>query len=99
MYKALIFISLIFLLVSCYHENKAEPVAPDPLLSEEQIVELLSDIQTAEAVIAYNRLHRENTDQQFKDSLFKKIFDHYNLSAEEVNDLRKGTLKPEQETK
>lgn len=77
---------LILITASCYNENKIVADIPDPLLSEDQIVELLTDIQTAEAVMAYNRLQRENTDQHFKDSLFKKVFDHYNLTADEVNE-------------
>ena len=56
------------------------------MLSEEQLVDLLTDLQTAEAVIAYRRLHRENTDQEYKDSLYNKVFTHYNMSAEEVKE-------------
>jgi hypothetical protein len=62
-----------------------EEQQPDPFLTEEQIIEVLTDIQTAEAIMAYNRLQRENTDQEYKDSLFKVVFDHYGLTAEEVN--------------
>jgi hypothetical protein len=97
MTRILFFFFLFLLLTSCYYENKLEEQQPDPFLTEEQIIEVLTDIQTAEAIIAYNRLQRENTDQEYKDSLFKVVFDHYGMTAEEINaNLEYYNNNPEQ---
>jgi hypothetical protein len=76
---------LFFLICGCYNENKVVAEPPDPLLTEEQMIEILTDIQIAEAIIANNRVQRTNTEQHYKDSLYQVIFDNYKLTSKEIN--------------
>lgn len=86
MHKPALILLILLLTGSCYQENRVDIEAPDPLLTEDQMVNILTDIQLAEAIISYNKLHRENTEQEYSDSLFKTIFDHYEVTADEFKD-------------
>lgn len=78
----LVLISL--LLSSCYHENKQEVVVPDKLLSEDELVLIMTDLQLAEGVITYNRLQKLSRNNDFKDSVYNLVFKNYEISLEEL---------------
>ena len=83
------FISFVFLLIilsSCYNERKLTTVPPDPLLTEEQLLDVLTDMQLAEAVITYDRLQKITNKGDFKDTIYSVILKHYNITAEQLND-------------
>lgn len=74
-------IILLPLLFSCYQENKVDVKKPDPLLTREKMVEILTDIQMAEGIISYGRTARKNYNNDYKDSLYQRLFDHYHISS------------------
>lgn len=81
---SLVLISL--LLSSCYHENKQEVVVPDNLLSEDELVLIMTDLQLAEGVITYSRLQKLSRNNDFKDSIYNLVFKNYEISLEELAD-------------
>lgn len=81
MLKHLIFFPLFFLLVSCYNENKPATLKPEPLLSEKELVEIITDIQIAEGVIVHHLQNKRKSTDGFKDSIFQVVFDHYGISS------------------
>jgi len=86
MSRLISFIFLLFILSSCYNERKVIPVAPDPFLTEDQLVGVLTDLQLAEAVINYDRLQKITNKRDFKDTIYNLIFKHYNITAEQLSD-------------
>lgn len=83
MIKTAFFFILFFpLLFSCYHENKVEVNKPDHFLERKEMVDILTDIQIAEGIITNNRTQRKKISSGFKDSIYQRVFDHYNISAE-----------------
>ena len=61
-------------------------MAPDPFLTEDQLVGVLTDLQLAEAVINYDRLQKITNKRDFKDTIYNLIFKHYNITAEQLSD-------------
>lgn len=86
MSRLISFFFLLFILSSCYNERKVVPVAPDPLLTEDQLVGVLTDLQLAGAIINYDRLQKITNKRDFKDTIYSLIFKHYNITAEQLND-------------
>lgn len=80
MSRNLILIIALFFLGSCYNENKPQSETPASLLSEEKIVEILTDLQLAEAIIATKRLEKANQTKESKDSIYQIVFDHYGIT-------------------
>jgi hypothetical protein len=80
------FLFIAVLLTSCYTENRPEVNPPDKLLSEEVIINMLTDIQLAEGIIVDQRSAKTNVSRSFKDSLYQVIFDHYQVTAQELNE-------------
>lgn len=78
----LVIISLLF--SSCYHENKPEVVVPERLLSEEEMVLIMTDLQLAEGVITYNRLQKLSRNSKFKDSVYNLVLTNYKISLDEL---------------
>ena len=79
--KQFLFIFFIPFLFSCYNENKVVVEKPDPLLDRQTMVEILTDIQVAEGIISHNRKVRAKTNNEYKDSLYHRIFDHYQINS------------------
>lgn len=69
-------------LLSCYNENKDPVELPDPLLSHEQMVQIITDIQLAEGIITVNRLSKMGEAESLEDSVYKVVLDHYGISGE-----------------
>ncbi|MEJ2596018.1 MAG: DUF4296 domain-containing protein [bacterium] len=55
-------------------------------MSEEVIINMLTDIQLAEGIIVDQRSAKTNVSRSFKDSLYQVIFDHYQVTAQELNE-------------
>ena len=85
MSKNLILLIIILGLVSCYNESKPVVEPPDFLMSEEMVIDVLTDIQLAEGIITHSRRERKTTERDFKDSVYQVIFDHYEITAEQLN--------------
>lgn len=79
--KQFLFLFFIPFLFSCYNENKVVVEKPDPFLDRQTMVEILTDIQIAEGIISHNRKERENTNNEYKDSLYQRLFDQYHISS------------------
>jgi hypothetical protein len=77
MKRIVIVIISLFFLVACSSEKKKQ--APEVLLSEEQMVDVMTDIQIMEATISYKR----NTNQKtayLKTVGYDTIFSHYGIT-------------------
>lgn len=86
MTKNLILFLIVLGLSSCYTENKPTIKAPDFLMSEELVVDILTDLQLAEGIITYSRLGKTSIKRDFKDSIYQVIFNHYEITAEQLNE-------------
>ena len=86
MLRFISFVLLLIILSSCYNERKSTLVPPDPLLTEEQLLNVLTDMQLAEAIINYDRLQKITNKGDFKDTIYSVILQHYSISAEQLND-------------
>lgn len=73
-------------IVSCYHENKPEAVAPDKLFTEDMLVDILTDIQLAEGIINQQRLQKVKSDKGFKDTIYIVLFKKYDITLKELNE-------------
>ena len=81
MSKYIFLFPLLMLIVSCYNENKPATLKPDPLLTEHELVEIITDIQIAEGVLVFHRQYKIKTSDELKDSLFQVVFDHFGISS------------------
>ena len=86
MFKNLIYLLLVLALSSCYTENKPATEPPESLLSKELVIELITDLQLAEGIISNNRLDKTLTKRDFKDSIYQVIFEHYQITAEQMKE-------------
>ena len=84
MSKNIILIIIILGLNSCYNENKPVVETPDFVMSEEMVIDILTDIQLAEGIITNSRLGKTTVKRDFKDSVYQVIFDHYEITAEQL---------------
>ena len=85
MFYRFLFLLIISSLFSCYHENQAEFKAPEHLLSEQEMVDVLTDVQLAEGAITYQRILRIEQ-QNFRESAYNQIFLTYGITAKILNE-------------
>lgn len=78
----IIFILNLLLLFSACSENKSEVKPPQNLLSEKQMVEILAEIQTADAAAARTGLNAETRKLQ-KGIYTDAIFEKYKISSKD----------------
>ena len=86
MLKLIPYLFVALLITSCYTENKPSIEVPENLMTEEMIILVLTDLQIAEGVIAHNRLGKAVTDREFKDSIYQVVFDHYEITVDDLNE-------------
>jgi len=86
MKKIFSFLLLLFLFISCYQEHKEDVRVPDKLMTEEELVNTLTDLQLAEGVLTYQRLQKVGGDKEFKDSIYQVVFEHYGITLEELTE-------------
>ena len=75
--KGLLLILALFLLVSCSSEKKKQ--APTVLLSETQMVDVLTDVQIMEAAIGYKKNINQPT-EYLKTIGYDTLFSHYGIT-------------------
>jgi transposase len=80
-----IFIFLLPLFFSCYHENKVDAKVPEHLLSKSEMVSVLTDVQIAEGALTYRRTRRIEQ-QGFREAAYDKIFSNYGITAKILNE-------------
>lgn len=85
MIHRVLFILLLPLLFSCYHENQVKVEVPEHLLSESDMVSIITDIQLTEGALTYRRTRRIEQ-QGFRKSAYKQIFSTYGISAKILNE-------------
>lgn len=81
-------ISLVFFLFSffsCYHENKEVIQEPQKLLSKEQMVDILTDLQLAEGILIYSKIERLPS-QNSGIAIYSLVIEKYNLTREELQE-------------
>jgi len=79
--KTITILILSLILFSCYHENKLKVKKPENLISVEQMTNIITDLQIAEGVFINNRTLHIRMEDEYKDSLYSVIFEHYGISS------------------
>jgi len=59
---------------------------PNKLMSEDELVNILTDLQLAEGVLTYQRLQKVAGDKEFKDSIYQVVFEHYGITMEDLTE-------------
>jgi len=85
MLPRILFILLLPMLFSCYHENQATIEVPDHLLSEEEMIDVITDVQLADGAITYRRTRRIEQ-KNFRKSAYEQIFSTYGINAKILNE-------------
>ncbi len=81
----LLFGLLLPLLFSCYHENKPTAVPPEKLLSEQEMIDILTDVQLIEGALTYRRTHRIEQ-KDFREHAYDQVFTKYGITAHILNE-------------
>ena len=74
-------IILFFIIISCSTQNNQE-IRPEGLISEEQMVNILKDIQIAEAHTKLSKLHRDSI-QKLNLALYNSILIKKSIDADQ----------------
>lgn len=82
--KNLFLLSFLIFLISCYNENKPLAEEPDPLFSKNEMVDIMTDVQLAEGIIALQRKENKKKGDDYNDSLFQVVFDHHGITHEQL---------------
>lgn len=77
MKKSLLLLLVICFFFSCSSEKKKD--APEVLLSEEQMVDVLADVQIMEGIISYKKNANQLT-TYFKTAGYDTLFSHYGIT-------------------
>ena len=77
MNKALLLLFVICFFLSCNSEKKR--IAPSVLLSEEQMVDVMTDVQLMEAAITYKKNLNQQT-EYMKTVGYDTLFSHYGIT-------------------
>jgi len=72
---------LLSALTSCYHEVKDTVSRPDRLLSEDSLVEVLTEVQLADGAITYKRISHKKPGND-KEKYYAYIYQKYHLTPE-----------------
>lgn len=78
MRKIIIALSVIFTLNSCYNINESVVQPPDKLLSKEEVVSILTEIQIVEAGFSITENRRDERD--LKPQYYQAVLDSHNIS-------------------
>jgi len=85
MIPRIFFILLLPMFFSCYHENQAEVIVPEHLLSEDEMVLIITDVQLVEGALVYRRTRRIEQ-QDFRESAYEQVFSNYGITAKILNE-------------
>ncbi len=85
MLPRILFILLLPMLFSCYHENQVTIEIPDHLLSEEEMVDIITDVQLVDGAITYRRSRRIEQ-KDFRKFAYEQIFTTYGINAKVLNE-------------
>ena len=93
--KALSFaltLSMAMALASC---NNFRVKAPKDLLSEDRMVEIITDVEIIEGKLLFNN-ERNGSAEALKDSYYRQLFEHHNITKEQfINSINYYTQKPD----
>ena len=80
-YSFPLLISLVtwFIATSCYHENQPKVDRPEQLLSEKEMIAVLTDIYVAEGAISYHRMNKTLSDE-ISTRYYQQVFDSYQIT-------------------
>ena len=92
----ILFIVMMLVSASCYHENHPQVEIPEHQLSKKQMVDILTDVYLAEGAITYHRMNKTLTEEKSA-SYFKLIFDEHHITHRILKDnLRYYNATPEE---
>jgi len=81
-----ILLSLIFFsLISCYHENKEVIPIPKSMLTKDQMVDILTDLQLSEGILTFRRIERLPV-ANYGESLYSKVIEEHQLTREQLQE-------------
>ncbi len=80
----LILLVLIFVLSSCYHENKSNVPIPEKLLSKKEMAEILTEIQITEAGFSVN-VNRKFA-KKLKPEYYSKILSDHSVTMHQFKE-------------
>lgn len=80
---------------SCYLENKPVDIAPDNLLSKENMILVMADIQVVEGALNYNRVIRRGG-KTYRESYYNQLFLEHDITAKDFKqNLDYYNMRPE----
>ena len=100
--KRLVLISLLFVLVcGCAHKDKG--FIPERVLSEHEMIDIMTDVQIIEADINYRKTQEKEADntpmdyRQLTQSYYDQLFEHYGITDSVFSqNMRYYTERPDQ---
>ena len=95
-YPLLISLVAWLLATSCYRENQPKVDRPEQLLSEKEMIAVLTDIYVAESAISYHRMNKTLTDE-ISTRYYQQVFDNYQITHRILKEnLRYYNATPEE---
>lgn len=105
MFRNFFYFLVVVFLFSCYHENREEVQAPEHLLTKEEMVDIITDIQITEGALTYRRTKRLEL-KYIREAMYRKVFeehgitptilhenyDYYNSDPKEMEDIYESVL-------
>jgi len=79
--KILFSVFLLSTLASCYHEVKEKVALPERLLSEDSLIDVLTEVQLADGAVTYKRISHKKTGNE-KEKYYAYIYKKYHLTPE-----------------
>jgi hypothetical protein len=72
-------------LFSCYHENKEIQPIPKKLLTRDQMVDIMTDLQLSEGILTFRRIERLPV-PDYGVSLYNKVIEEHQLTREQLQE-------------
>jgi len=79
--KILFPVFLLSVLTSCYHEVKEKVAIPERLLSEDSLIDVLTEVQLADGAVTYKRISHKKAENE-KEKYYAYIYKKYHLTPE-----------------
>lgn len=84
MTKLFFALTILTIFTSCYHVNESEIIVPDVLLSESQLVEILTEVQIVESGLGISK--NRNKSDKLKPEYYSKILQQYGISVQQLKE-------------
>lgn len=85
MIRFFLLILIVSSLLSCYHENMEIVPVPEKLLTKDQMIDILTDLQLSEGILTFKRIERQPV-ANYGESLYTKVIDEHQLTREQLQE-------------